>query len=181
MMLAAVAVKLLSSSCFTKPKNALGRKCEGNTMGLFTGVEEAKMFQGGIYAKEGRYEVAIQSMKMIESRKKENFMVVEFEILSAKKTGTQEPSGVGVKASYMMKAGQDSFLGNAKAVVTAATAELSGEDFDSVKVTTADMDLAVSDENPFNGVVLNLDVVAVKTKKGTDYSKHIWSPRKASA
>lgn len=150
-------------------------------MGLFTGVENAKMSEGGIYAQEGRYEVEVKTMKMITSRKNENFMLVEFEVLSAKKTGGEEPTGNGVTCGYMMNAGQDSFLGNAKAVVTAATAELSGEDFDAVKVTTADMDLAVSSENPFSGVKLNLDVVKVKTKKGTDYSKHIWTPRKASA
>jgi hypothetical protein len=141
--------------------------------GLFSGVKDAKVGQGGLYYLDGQYKVEIERVFTMKSRKREDLFIVETKILESSNAKRPE----GMRPSWVVNLKQDAALGNIKGFVAAAN----GIDPADVEQVDANVDeeaceFACSKENPLKGVVLNLECVTVKTREGGDFTLHKWSP-----
>lgn len=142
-------------------------------MGLFTGIEDAKISAGGVYFVEGLYRVEILKVTTLVSRTKENLFIVETEILSS----TSSERKVGTSCSWVVNLKQDAALGNIKAFIAAANG-IDPADAEQVKneITEEVVEFACSEDNPLAGTELNLECVPIKTKAKKDFTLHKWTP-----
>lgn len=142
-------------------------------MGLFTGIEDAKISAGGVYFVEGLYIVEIVKVSTIRSRKNEDLFIVETEIQSS----SAPERKVGTTCSWVVNLKQDAALGNIKAFIAAANG-IDPADTEQVKqeITEEVVEFACSDDNPLAGTKLNLECVAIKTKAQKDFTLHKWTP-----
>lgn len=141
-------------------------------MGLFKSIESAKVNQGGVYFNPGKYLVEVIAVKTIKSRKNMDLYIVECEILDS--DVADRPTGS--RASWVVNLAQDAAMGNIKAFLAAANGiDPSDEDAVQREITEEVADLSYADENPVAGVKLGLQVTLVKTRAGTDFSRHFWS------
>lgn len=134
-------------------------------MGLFGGVEKAQVSKGGVYVLPGAFIVAIDSIKHVLSRKKEDLYCVEMVVLDSNNDERPE----GSKMSWMVNFKHDSALGNIKEFL----AVVKGESEDDI--TEDDCEESWSEENPYAGTALRLNAANVKTKSGGDFTKCSWS------
>lgn len=143
-------------------------------MGLFTGIESAKISAGGVYFVEGIYVVEITKVSTLRSRKNDDLFIVETEIVSS----TADERKPGTSCSWVVNLKQEPALGNIKAFIAAANG-IDPADTEKVneEVTEEAVEFACSEDNPLEGTRLNLECVAIKTKKeNRDFTLHKWSP-----
>jgi len=137
---------------------------EREIMGIFKGVEEATYNEGGIYFLDGTYLVKVDTVKVIETRKKDDAFIVEHTILWS--DNSQRKKGTSVTWMTMKKF--DSFLGNVKHFCSVAS------DTPIDEVTEEGIEMIVSDENPLSGTVLFVQATTVKTREGNDFTKVVY-------
>ena len=137
-------------------------------MGVFTGIEDAKVGAGGVYFLEGLYKVEIKKVLTLLSRKKEQLFIVEAAILESDNPNRKKGTG----ASWVVNLKQDAALGNIKGFLRAANGEDPHDE--DVVVTEEEVEFACSEENPLAGVVMGLECVATKTRAGGDFTLHKW-------
>lgn len=142
--------------------------------GLFGGVGDARVGQGGLYFLPGIYKVKIIRFFAMESRKKEDLIIAECEILESDNPQRK----VGSKPSWVVNLKQDAALGNIKGFLAACLGiDPSDEEAVNEQVTEDFCEEAVDeDENPMGGVVVGLEAVDIKTRAGGDFTLHKWSP-----
>ena len=142
-------------------------------MGLFTGIEDAQVGQGGVYFLEGKYLVEIVKVMTLNSRKKEDLFIVEAKILKS----SNPERKVGITASWIVNLKHDAALGNIKGFVAAANG-ISPSDKEEVdrNVDEEAVEYACSEDNPLAGVQLDLECVQIKTREKRDFTLHKWNP-----
>ena len=142
-------------------------------MGLFSGIESAKVGAGGVYFLAGLYKVRIVKVTTINSRKKDDLFIVEAKILES----DNKDRKVGSSCSWVVNLKQDAALGNIKGFVAAANGiDPTDEDTVNKEVTEEAVEYVCSDDNPLKDVELNLECTAIKTRAGGDFTLHKWSP-----
>jgi len=130
-------------------------------MGLFAGIKEAQVTQGGVYIEPGLYTSRVEAVKTGKTRKGIPFFVVELTHL--KSNNVNHP--VGKNVSWMVMLNQDAALGNIKHFASVAT------ETDEAEIDEAGIELIVSSENPLEGTLLNIDASNITTKAGTPFTK----------
>jgi hypothetical protein len=123
-------------------------------MGLFSGVENEKPSEGGVYFEPGQYVWRIDACKQGKNRHGIGFAVVEGTIL--KSTNPERPPGM--KCSWMQMKGKEGWLGRVRGFAM----EASGADLE--EVDEAAVEAIFSDENPLDGVIVNVDAFTTETK-----------------
>jgi hypothetical protein len=134
-------------------------------MGLFDGIENVQVTQRSEYLKAGQYLLEIQAIKMGESRSGEGFFLSEFKIIES--SNPELPPGAPV--TWMTMKRFESFLKGIKAFIAAAAGCTIDE------VTQAICDAAVSEDQPLAGVRVSAFAKDIKTKKGGDFTKVMFS------
>lgn len=155
---------------------------------MFAGMNKAEMFGKGTFMGPGKYRVRPKVVKVHEGFKGKSF-IHEFEILES----SNEKHAIGSSGSWVVKLGPQ----NANAFsdmksfsfaclgIDPKTVRKPEEDPTSHAVATdtlkaqCDKDWAKKngfEEDPLIGRELELEVILVKTQKGTDFSRHNWSP-----
>lgn len=134
-------------------------------MGLFDGIENVQVTQRSEYLKAGQYLLEIQAIKMGESRSGENYFLSEFKIIES--SNPELPPGAPV--TWMTMKRFESFLKGIKAFIAAAAGCTIDE------VTQAICDAAVSEDQPLAGVRVSAFAKDIKTKKGGDFTKVMFS------
>lgn len=81
----------------------------------FGGVGNAKLNERGEFLEEGEYELEIKRCSWFESRKKEEFYVVEFKVLES----TNARHAAGLDRNWMPKMNQDTSDANLKGFIIA--------------------------------------------------------------
>lgn len=130
-------------------------------MGIFSGIEDATVMQGGVYLLPGKYTLRIEACKIGKSRKGEEFFVAEFTILSS--SNAQRP--VGSRCSWMVMRRFDSFLANVKGFIAAALSCTEDE------VTSQVSEGIVGPEQPLTGSLIEAQAVEIMTKKNLPFTK----------
>jgi len=127
-------------------------------------VQEAQYFERGVYVKPGRFVGEILKVKegTMRAPKNTGFLVVELKVLESSDT-KEHP--VGSIMTWMTTADKDAFLGNVKHFIAAAG------NVKDTDVTVEDMKTAVSEDNPLQGIVLQVDAVGITTKAGLPFTK----------
>lgn len=140
---------------------------------IFKTIANAKINNGGVYFLPGTYEVSVCKAFLMTSRKGTPLIVVEAEVLS-----TDVPSRpVGTRASWVVNMTQDAAASNIKSFIAAAIGINPGDQNRVDEEVTPDfVEQAFSDDNPLEGVKLRLQCSTIKTKAGTDFTRHMWSP-----
>lgn len=142
-------------------------------MGLFSGIEEAKVGAGGVYFLEGNYKVEVVKVFAMKSRKKDDLFIVETKILDSDNPKRK----AGTSCSWVVNLKQEAALGNIKGFIAAAN-EIDPADADKVneEVNEEAVEFACSEANPLVGVLLDLECVEIKTRANKDFTLHKWSP-----
>lgn len=154
----------------------------------FGGIGGAKIGQGGVYFLPGKYRVELAKVALINSRKREDMFVVETTIQESD-VPERKP---GTKCSYICNMKNDSALGNIKAFLAACAGadpdnekevEAAFTDKNGQDITEETAEMAVSDENPLAGTVLDLVCVNKQTRGSPgnpphDFTLHFWKPVK---
>lgn len=145
--------------------------------GLFGGIGDAKIGMGGLYFLQGLYRVRIIRFFAMESRKKEDLVIAECEVLASDVAERK----VGMKPSWVVNLKQDAALGNIKGFL-AACLGLDPNDTEAVneRITEDFCEEAVSEDNPLAGIEVNLEAVNIKTRENNDFTLHKWSPAEAA-
>lgn len=141
---------------------------------LFSGFSESKAVTGGgVYLNSGhRYRLKIERISFYDGRNGE-FLIHEFMIVES-----DDPTRpVGTGASWLVKYGTDMTFPNFKAFLAAANGIDPGDQAGIEREITDEVaELAVSEAQPLRGMLVDVSVVEVTTKKGTPFSKHVWKP-----
>ena len=135
-------------------------------MGIFSGMSEAKYSEGGIYLLDGNYVLQIEALKSGTNRQKVDYFVAECRILQStnpeRKPGTIVSWWVGIKVDTPALADVRRFLAEA------------GES-DDADVDDQAAEMAVSEEQPFKGIVLRASATTKLTeKRKVPFTKVIW-------
>ncbi len=146
-------------------------------MGLFSGIEDARLNQGGVYFLAGKYEVEVVRCLTMTSRKKDDLFIVEALIHAT--SNSARP--VGTKASWIVNFKQDAALGNIKSFIAACNG-IPAHDEDRIRKEVTDdvCEYAVSDDNPLAGTRLSLSCTEIKTRAGTPFTLHAWETSSAA-
>lgn len=133
-------------------------------MGLFTGIEQAKVSEGGNYLKPGNFLLEILGIKTGKTRGGRAFFVVECKVLES--DNLQQPAGITV--SWMVMLDQDMALPNIKKFAAAVTGSAIDE------IDEAGIEYLVSDKQPLKGKKVGAQATNIKTKRDTDFTKVEW-------
>ena len=148
-------------------------KAKVKEMGSFTGIGEAKVGAGGVYFLEGTYQVEVLKVFTMRSRQKDDLFIVECRILESE----NEKRPAGTKASWVVSFKHDSALGNIKGFVAAANGiDPNDDERVTAEVTEEAVEMAVSDDNPLQGLTMGLVCTMVSTKAGNPFTRHDWEP-----
>jgi hypothetical protein len=147
-------------------------------MGLFDGIGDAQVGQGGVYFLPGSYLVEVVRCFTLKSRKREDLFIAECYIHESDNPDRKP----GSKASWVVNFKQDAALGNIKGFI-AACLGVSPSNTKAVDETVdiEACELAVDGENPLAGTMLRLWAVNKITKSGNDFTLHNWEPHEAAA
>lgn len=140
---------------------------------IFKQIAASKVSTGGVYFVPGNYLVSVAKAFLMTSRKGSHLAIVECEILES--DVAERP--VGSRASWVVNMSQDAGPGNVKAFIAAAIG-ISPSDTNRVdaEVTEEFCAEAFGETNPLEGVKLKLQCSQVKTRAGTDFTRHFWEP-----
>lgn len=143
------------------------------TASIFKSIAASKVSSGGVYFLPGNYLVSVVKAFVMTSRKGTPLVVVECEILES----DNPERAVGTRASWVVNMSQDAGPGNVKGFIAAAigvnpsdTAKVDSE------VTPEFCEEAFGETNPLMDVRMRLQCSLVKTKAGSDFTRHIWIP-----
>lgn len=142
-------------------------------MGLFAGIEEAEVGGGGVYFLPGIYKIEVEKVFAKESRKGDALFIVETKILES----DNEERVVGSTCSWVVAFKKhEAGLGNIKGFIAAANG-IDPTDKVQVKaeVNQAAVEMACSEDNPLQGIVLPLECNLIKTRQGNPFTLHTWS------
>lgn len=134
-------------------------------MGLFKGVNNARPNMGSNYARTGHYLALIRRVKQDKTRKDVEFVAVEMVNLKTIAAGpSEDPHRVGEQFSWLVMSDKDSFSGNIKAFImnVAGVQDHEVGEEECVKV--------VSEEQPFGGLIVELNNRLIQTKAGKPFT-----------
>ena len=138
-------------------------------MGLFSGIENAKVYQSSVFLQEGAYKLKIEACKEGEQRNKEKFFVVDFMILDS--TNDERPADS--TASWITMQRYDGFLGYVKGFVMAAMGEGITED----DITEEELEVIVdAQKQPLVGRVLKAQASKINLASGKPFTKVAFFP-----
>lgn len=145
-------------------------------MGIYSGINEARGSRSGVYFTPGNYLVEIICCKEIETRQKVKAFVAETNILWS----NTEERRKGSECTYYVGMDKEPALGNVADFLRTSMASLATHEKniptlpDSVQITEEDVLMVYGEQNPLSGVKLWLTAFNKPTKKGTDFTRHIW-------
>lgn len=141
-------------------------------MGLFAKIKEAKSNSGGVYFLPGTYELECVAVKTGKTREGDRpFFVAEFTILSS--SNPERPVGTSVSYMVMLDKYLETALGNVKQCVAALF------NVAEVDVDEAGVEEAIGPSNPAKGAKVKASATNIKTKKGDDFTKVVFTPIEA--
>lgn len=140
---------------------------------IIKSIASSKVSSGGVYFLPGNYLVSVVKAFLMNSRKGVPLVVVECEILES----DNSERAAGTRASWVVNMSQDAGPGNVKGFIAAALG-IDANDTNRVdeEVTPEFVDEAFSESNPLLDVRLRLQCSLVKTRAGSDFTRHVWIP-----
>lgn len=135
-------------------------------MSKYAGIEDARISGGYSYFEEGRYKVKIVEVKEKETRTKGDAFIIECEVLES---SVPEVIPVGAIRSQYINMTVEPALGNIKQFMSACMA------CEPEEISAADVEDAVSENQPLVDMVLDLVCTKGKTQKEKkDFTFHKW-------
>lgn len=136
-------------------------------MGLFGKIKEAKSSSGGIYFVPGSFDLECRANKSSITRDGRAFFVAEFTILSS--TSPDRPVGTVMSWMVMLDKNLETGLGNIKQYVSSLYGLAEHE------VDEAGVEALVAADNPGAGIKIRASATNITTRKGTPFTKVIFS------
>lgn len=144
---------------------------------IFSGVRDADASKTGVYFEpDNEWVVLVNSFTQNFTRQKIPNCIVDCKILETT-CATARP---GTTRSCYIDMTKDAAPGNIKNFVEAAHESMTGEALRLKQLTQKDSDAycdnAVSEKQPFAGVILRLSTKGVLTRAGNPFTVHEWAP-----
>lgn len=151
-------------------------------MGLFSKIKGKRGSQGGVYFKQGLYQVKVNRVKVGKTRHGDEYFAVETEII----TSTNPNREPGSNCTWMAMFKHDAALGNIADFARAglwAFAVQNGADpgFEThaeVEIDEEGVEELCAEDNPIAGVILDIEAVDITTSKGNPFTLVKFSPPK---
>ena len=149
-------------------------------MGRFSSLANVRTNQGGLYFLAGDYDVELDEVKLIDTRKGQEAFIISGKVL----TSTNPDRAPGCKPSQVMVLKTEileTVMSNIKQFAGAALGIEDPDDYEPEEGKTLEefwdetLEAIVSDEQPLKGVKIHLNVSMIKTREGKDFSKHVWT------
>jgi hypothetical protein len=131
---------------------------------IFANIKNAKARVDANYERAGRYYTRINSIKMIETRKNGEAMVIEQTVIAVLDNDNGLGHKEGDQISHLMLVKNDSFLGNVKAILGGICGQ------DPELVSSEDALAVCSDKQPLAGLVVEKLNRTIQTKAGKDFT-----------
>ena len=152
-------------------------------MGLWDGIEDAELFERGVYLKPGFIgTVEVERTIVKRTRAIGDAFIVEMRVIETNMP-KDEDHPVGQKVSWFQKlADKDIAFPAIKAWAAACAGYKMSQkdeiDEDVSPVLKDMMELATDkpDANDFIGIRLHVETVQIKTKNNKDFTRHNWDP-----
>jgi hypothetical protein len=140
--------------------------------GFFSGIETARMTEGGNYLKPGIYDVELIKCKTDKTRHGVGFFACDFKI-----AGSNNPDHrIGDVNNWFVGFDKDAALGNIKGWAVAVLSNLT-PGIDQNAITEEVMEgLIEKNGEAIKGQKLRVQVTLVPTKTGGQFSRHQWYP-----
>lgn len=127
--------------------------------------------EGGVYwLAEGNYLVEVDTVKIHEGRKNNDFFIVSGKNLES----DHDERPIGTKCSWVSDIKKDATPGNIKLFLCGALgvdlADLNDEEWEKLA------DRAIETDNPLCGFTVRLNATSITTRAGNPFTKHVWSP-----
>lgn len=131
----------------------------------FDSIANADVSERSVYFDPGVYPLlALDVMKMTESRKGDLFFIAELEILDS--SVPSRPTGS--RATWMCNFRHDATPGNIRDFIS----KLNG--VSPEEVTKKSIKMACSEKNPCNGMLIRLEATQIETRSGNPFTRHDW-------
>jgi hypothetical protein len=160
-------------------------------MSRFAGLSGVRTNMGGLYFLKGDYEIALDEVKLIKSRKGADTFIVSGTVLKS----TNPDRAPGCKPSQVITIKDDileTCMANIKAFAAAAL-DIADPDSYQEEMKPGEtqaaandrfweqsLDFLVSDEQPLRGTKIRLNVTEITTRAGKPFSKHVWTSMPAA-
>ena len=144
-------------------------------MGIFSGIESARIGEGGNYLKPGDYDLEVTKVTVGRTRKGVDFFAVQCRVIGA----SPDTHQIGEIVDWFNGKDKDAFLPNIKEWARAVLQNTSEELVEESQITEEVMNaLSADGGEACVGAKLRCKVVAkaVKSKPGQFYSRHYWYP-----
>lgn len=142
------------------------QKVDVSTTGMFDGIEEARISEGGVWFKPGAFHAKVNACKALKDRKGVGVFVVETELTAS----SRDDLPAGTLVSWVVKLDKEPALGNIKGFAAAALGTTVN------KITAEHIENLVSDDNPLAGTMLKVSAQDIITKSGHPFTKVSWLP-----
>jgi hypothetical protein len=149
-------------------------------MGIFSGIETARIGEGGNYLKPGDYDLEVVKVTVGRTRKGVDFFAVSLKVCGA----SPDTHQIGEMVDWFNGKDKDAFLPNIKEWARAVLQSTSTETVEDADITEEVMNaLSADGGEACAGARLRCKVVAkpIKSKPGQFYSRHYWYPAIAQA
>ena len=150
---------------------------------IFSGIEEAQVFEGGTYLTDGVYpDLEVLKVVSYKNRKGIGGFRVELKVIESVGEKALSP---GTQCAYITTKNQEGFLGNVKGILQKLATEMSFNQGGGVvpvdQVDKAFAEMAVSEAQPLKGLHLKAQAQTILTKgKGLPFTKIEFSPKSAA-
>lgn len=144
-------------------------------MGVFGGIESARISEGGNYLKPGDYDLEIVKVTVGHTRKGVDFFSCQFKVVGAPE-GTHQ---IGEFVDWYNGKDKDGFLPNIKEWARAVLQNTSEVVVQEADITEPVMEALTADSgSAVQGMKLRCKVVLkpIKSKPGSFFSRHYWYP-----
>lgn len=146
-------------------------------MGLFDNIGNTTASGGGgVYFKDGKYRCKIISADAKVSRKREDLVIIEVEILEVL-SGDDASNMVGSRPSQVVNFKHDAALRNVKNFLCAAAGLDPNDEAQQARITPAIAEkLTDPKDTELNGVEVICTATTIITKSNNPFTLHAWSP-----
>lgn len=135
-------------------------------MSHFNGIKETQSTTQRNYLIEGLHKVRLERLKQAATREGKPYVLIEFTIMQST---SMQP---GTSAAQFMFVKNDMFLRNFKQFMEAVHAA-KGKDLTDITSDACDAAFE-GDGTSLRGTVLDVNCDMVKTRRGTDFTRHYW-------
>lgn len=147
------------------------------TRRVFAGIDDVDPNgQRNPYLEEGSYVLEVESCRILDSRDKRTYYLVELKVIES--DNDSRPADMMV--TWMTDLDKDMGPVNVKRFIAAVNGIDPNSPQAKSEITEEICEFSISDDQPLKGMQVFCEVVKVETRQKTEFSEHRWRPLEAA-